>query len=200
MGNSASQLPPLQLVPKCETSKFMGTWFVVGNIPTFPEKKASNAVEKYSFVSGKKHDIDIDFQYNNGDPITSKLSSLPQKGYIQGENKDTSSKWQVSPFGPIRLDYPIIELDEDNYNWCVIGYSSRSYAWIMGRKPRMDDDTYNMLVKRLVDVHKYDISGLRKVPQKWTAEERARRGLDEEIPDDMLFDEGKNKDESGVKE
>jgi len=194
MGNASTKLPPLELVPKCETAKFMGTWFVVGNKPTYLETNASNAVERYTFLSNDKkpgHDVDIDFQYNDGDPITSKLKSLPQKGYIQTDNgdKSVSSIWKVSPFWPIKLDYPIIELDADAYQYCVIGYPSRQYLWIMSRTPQMKEETYDMLVKRCIDKHGYDTSNLRKVPQKWTAEERQKRGLTaKEIPDDMSLE------------
>lgn len=187
MGNAASnKLPPLQLASKVETNKFMGTWFVIGNIPTYFETNASNAVETYSRVENKSHDIDIGFKYNEGEPITGKLKSLPQKGYIQGDNKEESSEWKVSPFWPIKMTYPIVEIDPDQYEYTVIGYPSREYLWIMGRKPQMDHKTYDMLVERCKTKHGYDVSKIRKVPQKWTKEEREKRGFQKEIPDGML--------------
>lgn len=180
MGNTiTTKLPPLELVPKCETAKFMGVWFVVGNIPTYFEKNASNAVERYTFLGDERelnYDVNIDFKYNDGNPITSKLKSLPQKGWIEGQDKSVSSKWKVSPFWPVKLDYPIIELDDVDYSYCVIGYHSRQYLWIMSRLPVMKEETYDMLVKRCVEKHGYDVAHLRKVPQKWT----------QEIPDDLL--------------
>lgn len=190
MGNLSTKtaLPPLQTVPHCETAKFMGTWFVIGQKPTYLETTCSNAVEKYTLLEGKNHDVDIDFQYNKADPVTSPLGSLPQRGWIQGEDKSDSASWKVSPFGPIRMPYPIIELDADKYDYCVIGYPSRDYCWIMSRKPVMAEDTYDMLTKRLVDKHQYDLEGLRRVPQKWTREERSKRGLDDVISDDVLSD------------
>ena len=46
---------------------------------------------------------------------------------------------------------------------------------------------YKKIEKKLVDNHQYDLDGLRKVPQKWTADERAKRGLTkEELPDSFL--------------
>ena len=82
MGNSAStsKLPALQTVTNCETSKFMGTWFVIGVKPTIFEKTSSNAVERYSLLRDKSYDINIDFQYNSKEAPTSPLKSLPQKG------------------------------------------------------------------------------------------------------------------------
>jgi len=186
MGNASTKLPPLELAPKVETSKFMGTWFVIGNVPTYLETKASNAVEIYTKLHEKGHDIDIDFKYNDGEPIQGKLKSLPQKGYIQGENKEQSSEWKVSPLWPIKMTYPIIEIDPDHYEYTVIGYPSREYLWIMGRQPQMDEKTYDMLVERCEKKHGYDPRKIRKVPQQWTTEERAKRRLEAEIPDSML--------------
>ena len=84
------------------------------------------------------------------------------------------------------MGYPIIELDEENYSYCVVGYANRNYCWIMSRTPVMDDETYDMLKGRLVDKHQYSLDGLRKVPQKWTAAERKKRGLEDVIDDKYL--------------
>lgn len=193
MGNSASSsLPALKTVSTCDTTRFMGTWFVVGVKPTPFETTCSNAVEKYTLLDDKsKHDVDIDFQYNQDeDPLDAKnkIKSLPQKGWIQGDNRMQSGDWKVSPFFPIKMTYPIIELDEKDYSYAVIGYPSRSYVWILSRTPTMEESLYTDITKKLVDNHQYDLNGLRKVPQTWTADERTKRGLTkEELPDSFLM-------------
>jgi apolipoprotein D and lipocalin family protein len=184
----ASKLPPLTPAPSCDTAKFMGTWFVIAVKPTMFEKHNSNAVEKYTWVKDKGYDINIDFTYNKAETPDSPLSSLPQKGWIQGPNKDNSSLWKVSPLWPIKMPYLILEVQEDDYT--IIGYPNREYCWIMGRKPIMADDTYEQCTQLLQTKHQYDLQGLRKVPQIWTREEREKRGLTQaEIPDDMLVKE-----------
>ena len=190
MGNSASAssgLPALQHVAHCATDSFMGAWFVIGVKPTIFEKTCSNAVEVYTRVSDKKSfDVNIDFKYNKNEPIKSPIKSLPQKGWVQGDNKDDSGLWKVSPMWPIKMPYLILEVD-DEYSYTVIGYPSRDYCWIMYRKPVMPDSLYEDLTKRLEEKHQYDLKGLRKVPQVWTKEEREKRGFTEkEIPDSML--------------
>ena len=191
MGNSGSSaaLPPLQHVSHCATNQFMGTWFVIGVKPTMFEKTCSNAVEVYTRMPDKKKnrfDVDIDFKYNKDEPIKSPIKSLPQKGWIQGDNKDDSGLWKVSPLWPIKMPYLILEVADD-YSHTVIGYPNREYCWIMYRKPVMPDNLYDDLTKRLVEKHKYDLKALRKVPQVWTREERQKRGLTtKEIPDSML--------------
>eukprot|EP00527_Entomoneis_sp_CCMP2396_P000296 CAMPEP_0198139414 /NCGR_PEP_ID=MMETSP1443-20131203/2712_1 /TAXON_ID=186043 /ORGANISM="Entomoneis sp., Strain CCMP2396" /LENGTH=194 /DNA_ID=CAMNT_0043801531 /DNA_START=129 /DNA_END=713 /DNA_ORIENTATION=+ len=190
MGNSASasSLPPLSTIGTCNTNKMMGTWFVIGVKPTIFEKTCSNAVEIYSRQpEGTNYDIGIDFQYSKDTPISSPLKSLPQKGWVQGPDKEVSGDWKVSPSWPLKMPFPIIELDEENYKHVVIGYPSRDYCWIMSRHPKMPEETYNMLTERLEKKHQYNLEGLRKVAQVWTADERTKRGFtEEEIPNNML--------------
>lgn len=141
MGNSASSsLPALQTVATCDTARFMGTWFVIGVKPTAFEKTCSNAVENYTLMENKNYDIDIDFQYNQDEPIRSKLKSLPQKGWVQGD-KSNSGDWKVSPFWPIKMPYKIIELDDKDYSYCVIGYPSRAIV-TKNFKARHDGDRH----------------------------------------------------------
>jgi apolipoprotein D and lipocalin family protein len=193
MGNSASSsLPALQSVASCSTEGIMGTWFVIGVKPTIFETTCSNAVEKYTLLEeGKQsHDINIDFKYNTKeDPYRSKLKSLPQKGYVQGKDRLNSGEWKVSPFWPFKTPYQIIEVDDQDYSWIVIGYPNRQYCWIMNRHPKMEEALYEDLTQRLVEKHQYSLDGLRRVPQLWTASERVERGLTAmEIPDSMLID------------
>jgi apolipoprotein D and lipocalin family protein len=186
MGLSSTKLPPLETVPSCVTNRFMGAWFVIAVKPTVFEKTCSNAVEIYTRSYNTNHDINIDFQYNTKEAITSPIKSLPQRGFILGNDKENSGNWNVSPFGCLRLGYPIIEIDDVNYDYVVVGYKSRSFVWIMSRKPVMEDKIYNMLTERLVQKHGYSLDGLRKVPQVWTREERAKRGLESILPDEYL--------------
>jgi apolipoprotein D and lipocalin family protein len=194
MGNSSSSssvLPALQVASACDTAKFMGVWFVIAVKPTMFEKTCSNAVEKYTWTSqenkASNFDIDIDFQYNKDVTPQSALKSLPQKGWIQGNDKTNSALWKVSPFWPVKMPYLILEVDDQCADYTVIGYPSREYCWIMSRTPQMSETTYDKLTKLLVDKHQYDLNGLRKVPQLWTANERTKRHLSsKEIPDHML--------------
>lgn len=202
MGNSSSSssnLPALQTVSNCITERMMGTWFVIAVKPTAFETHNSNAVERYTWLEQKSHignDFAIDFQYNADEPITSKLKSMPQRGWIddklsvhvdkEDRIKTKTGNWLVSPMWPLKLPYLLLEVDTENYNYCVVGYPSRAYCWIMGRTPQMDDTLYQTLIDKLKNKHQYDLDGLRKVPQKWTVEERAKRNLVNEIPDSML--------------
>jgi apolipoprotein D and lipocalin family protein len=196
MGNlssgPASKLPPLVVGPRCDTAKFMGTWFVIAVKPTFLETTCSNAVERYTWLTetdpkAASNDINIDFQFNKDVTPASPLKSLPQKGWIRGPNKKDSAEWKVSPMWPIKMPYLILEVDEQCAEYTVIGFPSREYCWIMARQPTLSEATYTQLTTLLKEKHLYNLDGLRKVPQVWSRAEREKRGLtSREIPDSLL--------------
>ena len=59
----------------------------------------------------------------------------------------------------------MIELDQENYSWALVGSSTENYLWMLSRTPQMDPDTYQMLVRK-AEERGYDISKLFIVPQK----------------------------------
>jgi apolipoprotein D and lipocalin family protein len=150
----------------------MGTWFVIAVKPTYFERTCCNAVEKYTLNEDKVR-IGIDFSYTNEG--SEKVNSLPQKGWV---NSPTGSEWKVSPMWPLKMPYLILEAKEDDY--CVIGYPSRDYLWIMSRKPTLEKEKYDTLIGLCKEKHLYDMTGLRLVPQVWTKELAAARGVEKE--------------------
>uniref|UniRef100_A0A7R9U4G6 Lipocalin/cytosolic fatty-acid binding domain-containing protein n=1 Tax=Pinguiococcus pyrenoidosus TaxID=172671 RepID=A0A7R9U4G6_9STRA len=161
MGGSSGK--PLQVVKgPIDVQKFMGEWFVIGVKPTSFEIGAHNAIERYT-LNGNKVDVDFTFNQNS---LDGKLKSLPQTLYPSAED----GNWKVSPFWPLKLSYPILELDED-YSYTVIGFPSRAYVWIMAREPKMDEQLYEDICARLREQHGYDLEGLVKVPHQAGSEE-----------------------------
>jgi apolipoprotein D and lipocalin family protein len=158
---SCSSPPPLKKVDSVNINKFMGRWYVIANIPTFIEEGAHNAVETYTW-NEKENRIDVLFEFNQ-DSFGGKKKKLPQKAFIF--DKQTNSEWRIQMFWPLKFPYYIIDLAED-YSYTVIGLPSRKYLWIMARTPSLDEKTYEEIVSRVKKLD-YDITLIKKVPQKW---------------------------------
>ena len=47
VGCSAARLPDMPTVAHVDLPRFMGPWYVIANIPTFIERDAHNAIERY---------------------------------------------------------------------------------------------------------------------------------------------------------
>ena len=146
-------------VSHVDINRFMGDWYVIANIPTYFETEATNAVESYKF-NAAKNQIDIDYHHHEKTP-DGPLKSYPQRAWVYDEK--TKAEWRVQPLWPLRFAYLIIALAED-YQWTMIGVPNRKHAWIMSRKPKMDDKQYQELVAQL-SARGYDTTKLRKVPQ-----------------------------------
>ena len=85
-------------------------------------------------------------------------------GTASVDDKKTNSKLDVSFFWPFSGKYWIIALAPD-YSYAVVGHPNRKYLWILGRKPVMDNMTYNHLV--LIAAGKgFDIRKLVKTVQE----------------------------------
>ena len=101
--------------------------------PTYFETSACNAVERYSLVDPPSEptviplgtEIKIDFTYKFKEGGKEKIQSDVQKALVFSSN---GAQWMVSPVWPIRMPFDILELDEEKYEWCVVGIPSRSYC------------------------------------------------------------------------
>jgi len=120
-----------------ETEKFMGRWHVVGNVPTFVEKGASQCMDDYEY-DPETGVISITFTYNLGNKTGKQLSQCATV-----KNAPVNTEWAFSPklAGvklPVNLRYLILDVAED-YSTCVIGLPDRSYLWIMCRENKLTE-------------------------------------------------------------
>ena len=157
--NVEKEFGPLKAVEKVDLPKYLGTWYVIANIPTFLEKGAVNATEIYTW-NEKENRIDVQFHFNQ-DTADGKLKEYTQKAFIYDEA--SKAEWRIQPFWPLKLAYLIIDIAPD-YSYTIVGVPNRNYVWIMARTKKMDEALYQSLVQKLAQVG-YDTALLQKVPQ-----------------------------------
>jgi len=161
VGCGAPPLPPLALADKVDLPRFMGDWYVIASIPTFIEKDAHNALESYRLAPDGS--IDTTFTFRAGGFDGERKRYAP-RGFVA--DQATNSVWEMQFVWPLRTDYRIVHVSPD-YARTVIGREKRDYAWIMARTPTLPEAEYEALVG-LLRAQGYDVSLLRKVPQRWT--------------------------------
>jgi len=151
---------PLETVDQVDLQRFMGDWYVIANIPTFVEKGAVNAVEKYAL--NEDGTIAVTFTFNKED-ISKPRKTMNSKGFVVPGT--SNAQWQIQFFWPLKFPYYVIDLDPD-YRFTVIGLPSRKHLWIMARDPYLSDDIYNLIIERVRE-QGFDISQIQRVPQNW---------------------------------
>lgn len=145
-------------VPYVDLDRFMGDWYVIGNIPTFLERNAYNAIERYTRADDGS--IETTFEFNAGAPDGPRKIYRP-RGFIV----DTASNavWGMQFVWPIKADYRVVYLSDD-YAYTAIGRNARDYVWIMARTPHMPEADYAAIVAQLAALG-YDPARIRRVPQ-----------------------------------
>ncbi|MBJ89950.1 MAG: hypothetical protein CMO98_08845 [Woeseia sp.] len=151
---------PLATVSYVDLERFMGDWYVIASIPTFVEKGAHNAVEKYALNADGSIQTTFIFRKNSFDGERKEHNPT---GYVL--NTETNAEWGMQFIWPIKADYRIVYLADD-YSKTIIGRNDRDYVWIMARTPVIQEEQYAAL-RQMVDDMGYDLSKLLKVPQQW---------------------------------
>jgi len=163
MASSAAALaeggrqPFQKVVERMDLEKFLGSWYVIGVMPTPFEKGAENGIETYSL--DRKGNIRVEYVfYKNG-----KKKVMRQKGWIL--DKERNTEWEVQPLWPLKLPYLIIDLADD-YRYTVIGTNNYKYVWIMSRTPSISEEDYAGILSRLED-RGYKTADIQRMQQVW---------------------------------
>ena len=156
----ASRPPTITPVADVDLSRFMGEWYVIGNIPTRLERDAFNARESYALRADGT--IQTTFEYREGS-FEAPVKTMRPVGRVRPGTG--SAVWGMEFVWPIEAEYVIVDLDPD-YRLTIIGRSERDYAWIMARTPQISEQDYAAAVRRL-EALGYSTQKLRKVPQSW---------------------------------
>jgi len=156
----AAKEPEMKTVDHVDVERFMGSWYVIANIPTFLEKKAFNAVETYRLNDDGT--VATNFTFRKGS-FDGKEKEYNPKAFIREDA--SNALWGMRFVWPIKADYRIVYLDE-SYSTTVVGRQKRDFVWIMSRTPAISDAKYDQLVS-FVESIGYDTSKLKRVPQSW---------------------------------
>lgn len=158
-------MPTIPTVDHVDIERYMGDWYVIANIPTFLERDAYNAVERYSLNDDGTIDTVFTFRKGGFDGEPKRYNPT---GFIRSDN---NAEWGMRFVWPFKAEFLVIWLDE-NYSQTVIGRSKRDYVWIMAREPELPEAEYLRILGFLAE-QGYDIDKIQKVPQRWPEEEGA---------------------------
>ena len=151
-------MQPIETVARVDLEKFMGSWYVIANIPTFVEKAAYNPKEDYQLNADGT--IATTFTFNKG-AFDGPLKTYTPKAFV--EDKSSNAVWGMQFVWPIKAEYRIIYLNE-TYTQTVIGRTKRDYVWVMARTPHIPSQDYDRIVAFIAD-QGYDIARLQLAPQ-----------------------------------
>lgn len=149
-----------ETVKKLDLQRYMGKWYEIARFDHRFERGLVGNMAEYTFLpdgniqvlnSGYKGDFSGKYKTAKG---KAKLPDPAEPG-----------KLKVSFFLWFYGDYYVMELDEKDYNYVLIGSSSDKYLWILSRTPVLLKETLDMLLEKARN-RGYDTSKLIWVKQK----------------------------------
>ncbi|HKN78975.1 MAG TPA: lipocalin family protein [Lysobacter sp.] len=154
----ATSQPTIAPVAAVDLPRFMGDWYVIAHIPSWPEREAYDAVESYRLDPDGR--IRTTFKFRKGS-FDAPLDVMEPVGtVVAGTN---NAVWGMQFVWPVKAEYVIVDLAPD-YSRTIIGRSKRDYVWLMARTPRLAQADLDAAVARIKALG-YDTSKLRMVPQ-----------------------------------
>lgn len=162
--NSSATSPEVKTVPNVDLKRYSGKWFEFARYPNkFQKKCVGNTTANYTIKDNGKIEVLNKCLEKNGQVDDA-------KGEAKIIDKTTNAKLKVR-FAPSFLsfipsvwgDYWIIDLDSD-YQYAAVGDPKREYLWILSRTPKLDDATYQNILRR-VEKMGFNPGKLVKTPQ-----------------------------------
>ncbi|MFG1499480.1 lipocalin family protein [Halobacteriovorax sp. XZX-3] len=157
---SGSSLP-LDTVDYVDLQSYLGKWYEIARFEQSFQKGCAAVTANYSLRSDG--DIEVLNTCRQGSP-TGELKTAKARAWVV--DKETNAKLKVQFFlRGIKLpifagNYWILDLGE-NYEYAMVGDSSRKYLWILSRTKELDEKIYLELIAKAKDLH-FDVSKLIK--------------------------------------
>ena len=154
----ASTPPTIPPVASVDLPRFMGDWYVIAHIPSYPERNAYDAVESYRLDPDGR--IRTTFRQRKGGFDAPVETMEPVGRVVPGTS---NAVWEMQFVWPIQAEYVIVDLAPD-YSRTIVGRSKRDYVWLMAREARLPAPELAAAIEKIRDLG-YDTTKLRMVPQ-----------------------------------
>jgi apolipoprotein D and lipocalin family protein len=148
---------PLEPAPAVDLQRFMGTWYVIANVPYFFEDGKVATRDEYRLRPDGKIDNDFVFKKRFGE------EDRRWRGVSTVVPGSGGARWKVQFVWPFSTELVVVHVDDD-YQGAALATPDGKLAWVFGRGPTMDPARYEALVARLA-AQGVDASTIRMVPQ-----------------------------------
>ena len=159
-GFSAFASTPLQTVDRIDINKYMGKWYEIARYENSFQRKCGGTTAEYKLLGKGVQVINTCERLDK----PNELQIAHGTAFITDKNSNSKLKVSFVPFfqrwGWFGGKYWILEIGE-NYEYAVVGEPKRKFLWILSRTKRLPQDTYEMLLDRIKNVHHFDLDKLR---------------------------------------
>ena len=148
---------PLPTVAAVDLARYAGGWYEIALLPSWFQR-ACVADTKARYRADPDGGIEVVNRCRTADG-----SVKTAKGHATIVEGSGNAKLRVSFFWPFKGDYWMLDLDAD-YQHVLVGTPSRDYAWVLSRKPQMDEATLQRLLDKAASLG-FDKAAFKRSPQ-----------------------------------
>ena len=148
----------MNTVPHVDLPRFMGSWYVIGNIPTLSEKDAYGAIESYNSLQMAPSTPPS--RFGKAASMARRRHDIRAVSCATGFECAMGNAVHVAYQGGLPHRVAGRRLQPDHRR-----AAEADYVWIMARTPAIPDADYRKHVESAKNLG-YDVSKIRKVPQR----------------------------------
>lgn len=130
----------LETVSSLDVQRYLGLWHQIATIPqSFSQNCVRNTTSQYALTENDLIKVTNSCEEQNGN-----ISEAIGRARVN-QNYNTNSKLEVTFVKfmdwvwSFSGDYWVIALDEQDYQWSVVGHPDLDYLWILSRSTTMDN-------------------------------------------------------------
>ncbi len=151
---------PLETVQALDIERYLGRWYEIARFQSGFEKNIVGATAEYSLRDdGRVQVVNSGFKKD----LDGKYTSVKAVAWRPDDNVPGALK--VKFFGLFTSDYLVFGLDEENYEWALVGNNKREFIWFLSRTPEIEPELLEKM-KEMALAQGYDLTDLFFVPQK----------------------------------
>ena len=132
-----------ETVQTLDLHRYMGKWFEIARFDHRFEHNLVGATVEYSFLPNG--DIEV---VNSGYWGNFSGSFKRAKGIAKITDPTCPSKLKVCFFMRFYAEYNIMEIDEDNYSYALVGSNTSDYLWLLSRTPTLPEEAILFLLTK----------------------------------------------------
>ncbi len=129
----AATVEPLTLVPTLDPQRYIGRWYEIARFQQIFEKNIVGTTAEYALRPDGRISV-LNSGFKNS--LDGKFTEAKAVAWIPDPSKPAALKVQF--FWPFAADYLVFGLDEENYQWAVVGANNRKSLWFLARTPTID--------------------------------------------------------------
>lgn len=151
---------PLKTVDELELGRYLGGWYEIARYQHGFEKNLVGAKAEYSLRDDGRIQV-----VNSGFKNTLDGRYTSVKAVAWRPDETVAGALKVKFFNLFTSDYLVFGLDQENYQWALVGDNNRKYLWFLSRTPEVSPELLEEM-KMMATEQGYDLTKVFMVPQK----------------------------------